>query len=323
MFLNVGWSVMRLTLLHFVMRVLVICTSILAATDHVQAATRTVPNQILIATATSASPLAPTYSALWQSDLSGQPRRILSRDDGSLDSPVLSPDGTQIAYIVDGTAIWLMDRDGSHPRMLYTLPVDAYVRISGVRYTPDGHTLGFTVGCCGNFTIDRIGVDGKGLHAIFSGGLRIFQDWSPDGKQMLFTVGGALWVASSTGAHARPLGGDVPGAGGFAGARYSPDGSHIVATLTPAVGGEGANQVIVLLHPDGQYLTVLTADLPYDASDPSWSPDGKSIAFLANSGPFGTLDRLHDVWVMHFNGANPRNLTNNRIGDAIALSWAR
>jgi Tol biopolymer transport system component len=304
-------------------RALLICASIVAAADQVQAADRTAPTQILIATASSASPLAPTYSALWLTDLSGHLRRILNWNEGTVDSPALSPSGAQIAYVVDGQALWLADRDGSHPHLLYTLAMDGYERISGVRYTPDGRTLGFTVGCCGNFSIDRIGVDGEGLQTIFSGGLRIFQDWSPDGKQMLFTLNGSLWVAGSTGTRARPLGGDVPGAGGFAGARYSPDGSHLVAALTPAVGGEGDHQVIVLLHPDGQYLTVLTSGLPYNASDPSWSPDGKSIAFLADSGPFGILGRLHDVWIMHFSGANPRNVTNGRAGDVVAVGWAR
>jgi Tol biopolymer transport system component len=314
---------MRSTLFRLAVRALMVCSSIPNAAGYAHASERVAPSQLLIATVASASPLAPSSSALWQSDLSGHLLRLMSRNDGSLDSPALSPDGKHIAYVVDGQALWQMDRNGSHPRLLYTLPAGAYERISGVRYTPDGHALGFTAGCCGNFTIERIGVDGKGLHALFTGGVRIFQDWSPNGKQMLFTVDGALWVADSTGTHARPLGGDVPGAGGFTDAHYSPDGSHVVATLTPAQGREGGHQVIVLLHPDGQYLTLLTANLPYDTTEPSWSPDGKSIAFLANSGPPGALGRLHDVWVMHFNGANARNLTNGRLGDVVSVGWAR
>jgi Tol biopolymer transport system component len=314
---------MQSRLLHLAVRILVTCGSILAPAGHLHAATQPAPGLILIATASAASPLAPTYSALWEGDLSGHMERIMSRNDGGLDSPVSSPDGKHIAYVVDGQALWQMNRDGSHPRLLYTLPVGAYERISDVRYTPDGHALGFTAGCCGNFNIERIGVDGRGLHKLFTGGLRIFQDWSPDGRQMLFTVDGALWAADSTGAQARPLGGDAPGAGGFSDAHYSPDESHLVATLTPAQGREGDHQVIVLLHPDGQYLTVLTANLPYDASEPTWSPDGKSIAFLANSGPLGILGRLHDVWIMHFNGANARNLTRRRLGDVVSVGWAR
>ncbi len=208
--------------------------------------------------------------------------------------------------------------------MLYALSADSFGQLTTPRYTPDGKSIGFSAGDGASFTTYEIAVDGTHPHKLFGGGVRLLQDWSPDGKHLLFTQNGALWSADPSGGHAQPLGGDAPDAGSFSDARYSPDGSHIVAALRPAQGAEEAEgQVIVLMHPDGQYLTTLTTHLGYDATQPTWSPDGKQIAFLVASGALGSLGRLHDLWVMGFNGSNSRNLSRGTAGDVSAAAWAR
>ena len=43
--------------------------------------------------------------------------------------------------------------------------------------------------------------------------------------------------------------------------------------------------------------------------EPSWSPDGKRIAFMSER------DGNPEIYVMDADGANPQNLTNNRHAD--------
>jgi Tol biopolymer transport system component len=280
---------------------------------------------VILTTGTAPTLTSPGRSALWRTDLLGHGLRLATRiGANTLSDPVRSPDGRRIAYVVDGQSLWQMQADGSGAQQLYSMPAGAFGRISAPRYSPDGRTLGFTTGCCANFTIFSVGTDGQGLRRLLSGGVRFFQDWSPDGKSIIFTLDGALWMADARGGHARAIGGDAPDAGSFFDVRYSPDGSHLVASLRPVPGAEeAAGRVIVLLHPDGRYLTVLTGDLPYDAAGPTWSPDGKRIVFVAATGALGPLGREHDLWIMRYNGAGRRNLTHGQFGDVEAAAWAR
>jgi Tol biopolymer transport system component len=255
----------------------------------------------------------------------GSASRLLARAgaDG-LTEPALSPDGKHIAYIVDGQALWQVNADGSHARQLYALPISSTWLMTGPRFAPDSDSITFTAGCCADFSIFSIAGNGTHMRKLFvSGGPRVFQDWSPDGKHFLYTLNGALWLGNARSGRATPLGGDATAAGSFRSARYSPDGTHIVAALTPAEGTEAATSEIVLMHTDGRYLTVLTGDLSDEAGSPSWSPDGKSIAFLVASGAFGALGRQHDLWIMHYNGTRKRNVTRGKLGDVVTAGWAR
>jgi Tol biopolymer transport system component len=283
------------------------------------------PDAIIVATGSAPTLSSTGQSALWRTDLLGHGVRLARRDgSNSLSDPVRSPDGRHVAYVEDGQTLWQMNADGSGARQLYAMASGSFGRISTPRYTPDGRTLSFTAGCCANFAIYSVGTDGQGLRRLLNGGVRFFQDWSPDGKTVLFTLNGALWSADARGGHAHPLGGDAPDAGNFFDVRYSPDGSHLVASLRPAPGAEeAAGRVIVLLHPDGHYLSVLTGNLPYDAEAPTWSPDGKRILFVVASGSLGPLGRTHDLWLMRYNGSGRQNITRGQFGDVEAAAWAR
>ena len=263
--------------------------------------------------------------ALTTVDAQGRaPTRILLSGVGSLSAPARSPDGRTIGYVVGGRSIWQLDVGSGARTLLYRIDGSGYLRVDGPRYSPDGQAIAFTDGCCGSFGIERIAGDGSGLQRLLGGEVRIFQDWSPDGRRILFTVNGALWSAAPDGTRGAPLGGDAPDAGSFFDARYSPDGTHIAAALAPARGGnEGGGRQVVLMHADGRYLTQLTAQMPFEADGPTWSADGKWIAFLAASGAVGPRGALHDLWLMRYDGSRKVNLSLGRLGDVEGAAWGR
>ena len=65
---------------------------------------------------------------------------------------------------------------------------------------------------------------------------------------------------------------------------------------------DGQNPRRLTNHPDRDFL-------------PSWSPDGKRIAFASNR------VRSLDIFVMDANGQNLQNLTNVMFGDDSAPAW--
>jgi Tol biopolymer transport system component len=126
---------------------------------------------------------------------------------------------------------------------------------------------------------------------------------SPDGKYIAHTIddGGqqSLWVSQTAASSNAQL--VSPGQVGYVGLAFSPDGNYVYYTVLEADATGVLYQIPVL---GGQSRKVLTGI----RSAPSFSPDGKQIAFFRSGG-------LEDaVMIANADGSNPRQLAL-RTGD--------
>ena len=214
---------------------------------------------------------------------SGAGEQLVSATFTVAESPSWSPDGTQIAFqakVEDRWDIYVMEFDSRKSRQL----------------TNDAH---------GDF------------HPV----------WSPDGSTIAFysdrSTTPRIWLIESDGKNLREFPVEVPGIADFS---WSPDGRQVVFCANERVTNPGAprpefgidqEKDVYIASWDGKDLRRITKG-GIMAMMPSWSPDGKQIAF-ALSTKSGDLSEIQ-IHAVNIDGTGLKKLTNDP-GQSMCPKW--
>ncbi len=242
-----------------------------------------------------------TYGAVVVADLDGTNARQITPDDRSAFAPACSPDGNEIAFLVNdpdpiksATYIYLVGRDGHNRRQL----TEDNQRIENFAWSPDGRRIAYTV---------HVDSEVDSAHKTFVLNLsdptrrtfvangRVFQ-WMKDGASLNILSNGTSWKVQVDGGSREPIDRDSTLV------LQSPDGHKLLVA---------DSRTGVSIKEDGKaplHLPQINVVRP-----PLWLPDGKSLVVLKGSellAVSATTGRLQPyVWnnsdAVRFDGFTP------------------
>ena len=215
--------------------------------------------------------------------------------------------------------IFSMNPDGSDVRRLTTNPETD----RQPDWSPDGTDIAYSIDKPDspvNFEVARMTTAGTGhrqLTTTATGQASSQPSWSRNGRSILFRRSGpgrvsAIWQMGPLGENPAP--------------RFAPPHPPLYPSWAPGqrriayaaiLSPTGDNdRGIFTLNADGSGPTTLFDVAGAYDSAPSWSPDGRQIAFESDADVgAGNPERDMEVWIMRADGSRPTQLTRNAIHD--------
>jgi dipeptidyl aminopeptidase/acylaminoacyl peptidase len=249
--------------------------------------------------------LAMLVLALFTATASAQQKRAMTPEDvialKQVSDPQVSPDGRYIAYVVTTAD---MKEDAADPD-IWLVP------------TTKGEPVRLT-------TSNKRDTEAR---------------WSPDSQRLAFISNrddnkGQIFLISPFGGEAQKLTDSKTAVQSFA---WSPDGRRIayIAQQEPTADEEKKQKdkddtIVVDQNHKMSRIWIIDVDTrkatelvkgDYSASDPQWSPDGKTIAYVTVPTPKADDGNVTDIWTVDVESAKSRKLTSNDGPDS-APRWS-
>jgi TolB protein len=248
------------------------------------------------------------FKEIYLMDYDGRNQRRISAHKSISLSPSWSGLGDRIAYVSffsGAPALYLADIASGVKSPLVT---DGSFN-SSPAISPDGSRVAFSRSVDGNPEIFVVDLDGKNLRRLtYSGGIDTNPAWSPTGREIAFTSSRAgspqIFVIDAEGANSRRVTfeGDYND-----GAAWNPDGTVVVYASRRGQ-FELARTNLVSLE------TQLLTSGPGSKESPTFSPDGRKIAFVLN------LGSSSQIYVIDSDGSHLTQLTY--AGQNTAPDWS-
>jgi Tol biopolymer transport system component len=225
-----------------------------------------------------------------------------------------SPDGSWVAFSRDSgprgpLSLWAVDTADGKLRRLTDCQLCADVSPD---WAPSGQLIVFSRIAKGGSSLYTVRADGSQSTKISSSTFAANPQWSPDGRQIGFDDNNDVFIADADGSDQRLLLDGEPG-NGPGHPSWSPDGTKLAYFYTPGSPGNFAAEVWTM-NTDGSETRRLyhSACCVGSYAPPIWSPDGKKIAFAADS--------AHGTFVVAEDGTGLRRLST---ASANGITWQR
>ncbi|MEU0940850.1 serine hydrolase [Embleya sp. NPDC005971] len=205
--------------------------------------------------------------------------------------PAISPDGTRVLYTLvrvdpdadrDVRSLWQVASGGGEPEQLTQGPSD-----STPVWSPDGTRVVFLRAVDGPPQVWELPLDGAEPRKLTSLPMGAGQPvWSPDGTRLAFGAVIDIHAVAGEDDAARAARANAPMV--IDRADYQADGAGLLGTLR--------NHVHVLDLASGEVTRVTEGD--WHATDPTWSPDGRRLAYGAGLGADADLTMQSAAYVV-------------------------